>query len=382
MILFLLLMHFPALPVSSIPVVLFIVVCLTDWPEIKSMLVEYKSAILLISIALIIGVLFSYRPEKSIKGVYDFLRGAVLFFPALHLVRKYPVKIQSSLVWVGFLCSLLYLCHVCFALFFVSDQWMVQRAFLTKTLGYFNTYGTSAALIVFVAIASLLFLERDLLERSVLVLTAAIGSWLLFFSGSRGSFVSLIVGVAVLTLIRFRRHFVWVLSGSGLVFLAIGAVLYFNLVGSYLQAWVRGADITSGRMEIFAATLNDVWHHAKFFGFGPNTYKYLDYGQVFDEQLYAPHSVYLEVVFSLGIVGTLLLIVAFFLLIREFIARRSFNFYPSLGLGLAVFLLVRGSVDMKLFDVYFPGTLAIAFAFMLAGKGQSGLERNSSTEAV
>ena len=120
MMLFLILMHFPALPVSSIPLVLFVVVCIADWPKVVEMLKEYKLLVALVFLALFVGILFSYKPGKSIKGVYDFLRGAVIFFPALYLVRKYPEKIQSSLMWVSFLCSLMYLSYVSFAVFFVS----------------------------------------------------------------------------------------------------------------------------------------------------------------------------------------------------------------------------------------------------------------------
>lgn len=378
---FLLLMYFPAVPVNSIPIILFTVVCLTDWPKVKNMFKEYKLVVSIVLFALTLGVLLSCKPQHSIKGIYDFLRGAVIFFPALYLVREYPEKVKSSSVWVGLFCSFLYLSYVIFAVFFVSSNWEEQRAFLADSLGHYNTYGTSFALIVFVAVAVLLLSQRTAIERYALLLSMTVGAGLLLFSGSRGSVVALFVGIVVLMLIRFRRKYVLFASLASMAFLALWGVIYFNLAGSYLRAWVRGGDVTSGRLKIYTATLTEVWQHAKLFGFGPNTYKYLDFTQVLNSPLLMPHSVYLECFFSLGIVGTLLLAAAFFILLKDVFAKFSLNFFTSFGFGLAFFLLTRGLVDMKLFGVYYPGALAVAFAFMLAGTDQPRTERQSSLVA-
>ncbi|MCJ7809645.1 MAG: O-antigen ligase family protein, partial [Desulfobulbaceae bacterium] len=329
MISFLLLMYFPFLPVNSIPMLLFAVVCLTDWPKVKDMFNEYRLVVLIILFTLILGILLSYKPQHSIKGVYDFLRGVVIFFPALYMVRKYPEKVKASLVWVCLFCSLLYLSYVIFAVLFVSSNFEEQRVFLSKCLDNVNTYGTSAALIALVSISVLLLLHRNTLERYTLFLTIVIGSGELLYSGSRGSVVSLFFGVIVLMLIRFRKHFVLILFGASASILSLFCAIYFNLSGNYLQVWARGEDVTTGRLKIYAATLNDLWQHALFFGFGPNTFKYLDYGQALNVRLPMPHSVYLECLFSLGIVGSLFMAVAIFVLVRKIVTTFSLSFYSS-----------------------------------------------------
>lgn len=366
MMFFLIILDFPGLSINSIPVVLFIILCLHDWSEVKKIYYENRLAIWLMLVPLIIGVLFSYRPEKSIKSAYNFLRGALIFFPVLYLIKKDLPKIKKPLVWVPFLCSVLYLSY-----FVVAKATLPENkvyAYLAVHLDNPNIYGTSLALIVLVSLFSLLFLKNSRIELLILFLSI-IFSFLMFpISSSRGSWLALFFGVFSLLIIRCRHKLVAFCSFSliGLILTVVIARLRFPSWAHLMSFWKHGLEL---RGEIYSTALANVVDKELWFGFGLNTYKYLGYGLERAGKTFAhPHNIYVELIFSVGVVGSLFVIGAFCAFLNKSFFFSFKSPYPALGLALICFMLVRGLTDLKFFDAEYPGVLAIAFALILGSK--------------
>jgi D-glycero-D-manno-heptose 1,7-bisphosphate phosphatase len=362
---FLFLVSVPYLSITSVPLVLFLLACLVDREKVAAIFLEFRIEIGVLITALLIGIVFSYLPGKSVKGVYDFLRGAVLFFPVFILVRYHPKRLSKALPWMVVVASV----YICCAMILSAkgvlyDQGLMRRGF-SPLLGHYNNYGTMSAVVCLAGLAGLTYLSWSHKEKIALGFAVFGGLLLTVLSGSRGSTVALAVCLVALFYLRFSRRRWLIVSAGTIVSLLISFFLYSAHSGGFLSSWQRkGGDFTSKRLAIYEKTIIDTWYQEPLTGFGPNTYKYLDFGQALKKKLFLPHSVFLESFYSLGIVGSVLLLAALILFVVKS-KRSTGNFFGAFGLALLGFYLLRGVVDYKLFSVPYTGAMAAALALML-----------------
>lgn len=364
---FLLLWCLPKTPVSSIPPLLFLVVLFYDWGGVKTLFRQYRVEIFLMIAALVLGVVFSSLPEKSVKGTYDFLRGGLIFFPTILLARKRSDLIATWLPWGLCLACLVYLAGAVWIILVAGDDIGRQRELLEVYFGHYNHFGTGTALVALLGF-SVPFLRPSRWPMQLVMGLISLSCFgLTLFSGSRGSVLAILVGLVFLAFLLLRRRRWLVFSGGILLVAGFLGLLYFDLISGVGGSWDRGGNFAAFRFEIYSDTMNDTWQGGKFFGFGTNTFKYQDFGQVLPFQLIMPHSVPLELFFSLGLVGTSLISFVFLRLGRlAFFSGRGASPLTVIGGCVLVFVLARGAIDLKLWSVYFPGLVASGFGLMLA----------------
>ena len=204
--LFLFLFTVPYLPVNSLPPVLFALLCLADWARVREMFLAYRREACLISAALLVGLAFSHLPSKSIKGIYDFLRGAIVFFPVMYLVQHHAARLVSALPWATFVAAFYLLGSVFIAAQGSPFDWSLTASSL---LGNRNTWGSAAAVVCIAALVGLLHL-RGRRRHGLLLAVAAIAGFLLtIYSGSRGSFLALAVVIFLLLLFVVFPRYPW-----------------------------------------------------------------------------------------------------------------------------------------------------------------------------
>jgi len=333
---------------------------------------EYRAELFLLAGILLFGVVFSPLPGKSFKGVYDFVRGVVLFFPVLVLSRRHPEKMARFFLPMLLVALLVYLLcggwiywqHLDGALY-----WSKGMALLFR---HYNVYGTGTAQCAILLFAVFLFAQgRSTRFRGLLLLFCLIAGLLTVFSGSRGSVLALLVVAGVGIGLRLTRwRYLWFGAWGCLLGLFL-LLISSGLLGQWLPSWNRGGSFTSGRLETYQKMISSVWSREPLCGFGINTFKHLSAGQAGDFTWILPHNVYIEAVFSLGLVGCLLLIA----LLLRLVCKASYQpLRPPLfqaGLLLVLFYLTRGLVDMKLFSHYFPAALAFGWG-MSQGNSRPG----------
>lgn len=353
-------------PISSLPLLLGLWVLVRARPPLQSLLGTYARPALMLLGALVLGVVASRLPDRSLKGIYDLLRGAVLFVPALYLVRYHRDLLWRALFGGTVLATL-------FWLGLLSVQHHRGTDLVGLWFGNLNDAGTLLGVLFVLTLWQSLFLAQT--RSSGLGLAAlALGVFALAaINGSRGSLLAMVLAALLLSVwwLPARGRWLALLLGLGLVL--VGGGLLWQ--GERLPAWVwlhRGQSTFDTRWELYGASLQTWWKQAPGLGFGINTFKYLDYGQVFSRTLTKPHSIYLEVLISQGLVGAALWIAGLGDWLRRALARVQVR-DPALilGAGLLIFLLLRGAVDMKWFGVYYPA-LVFAALGLVAGAARQG----------
>lgn len=375
--LFLFLVTIPDLPISSVPLVLFALLCFADRRWTWDRLCDYRREIGLITVALLIGLMFSHLPAKSAKGLYDFLRGAVIFFPVLFLVRYYGNRFQMVLPWAALFAVLyLWVTVILSTKGILYDKGLVRSGF-SPLVGHYNTYGTMAAVICFTTVSRLIHLPVVRRNVWILAATAAASFSLTIYSGSRGSTVSFAAAIFCVLLMRFANYRRIVLIAGMLSVVILGGAILSNQAGDYLESWQRNSkDLSSGRFAIYSEALTATWSLEPLTGFGPNSYKYLEHSHVANQKYTMPHSVYIESFYSLGFIGTGFLFAALVSLGLR-ISKAAPGFFLHLGAALVIFYLVRGTIGYKLFSAPYVGALAAGLGFIL---GEPEKVTSASTE--
>lgn len=319
-----------------------------------------------IAAALLLGVCLSVLPGKSAKGLYDTLRGGLVLFPLAYLV-----SVREKELWIRLKIGVWIAASIFFAYFLMGltqGPVYLQREYFHQSFGNVHTYATGLGLLFVIAIVIGFFdRQASLFQRGLCLLLAvavAVASWHLI---SRGTVLAM--GLALLTVGCLRlRTLRWVVAGGGVIGL-IGCA--WVVISGQLESWQLNAsasDVSSGRLAVYVGSLAGWWTEARWFGFGINTFKFLDHGQVLAERLAMPHSVYVELLISLGFCGSILMLVGVGLVVRKVCrAIDALDKTVVLGSALVAYVLGRGLVDLKLWSFSFAAML-LAGAGLVVGK--------------
>lgn len=341
---------------SSLPLLLLTGMILGARKSLCQQIQALGPGLFIIAAALLLGICLSVLPGRSVKGLYDTLRGGLVFFPLAYLV-----SVREKDLWIRLKIGF-WLAAAIFSGFFLvgltRGPVYLQREFFHQSFGNVHTYATGLGLLFVIAIV-IGFFDRQAsrFQRGLcflLALAVALASWHLI---SRGTVLAMGLALLAVGCLRFRALRV-VVAGAGAMGLIGGA---WVVLGGPLDGWLQNAsagDFTSGRLAIYAGSLSGWWSEARWFGFGINTFKFLDHGQVLAERLAMPHSIYVELLISLGLCGSLLLLVGVALVARRIcISIHSLDKTVVLGFALVVYVLGRGLVDLKLWSFSFAAML-------------------------
>lgn len=372
-----------------------------DWP------------LLLLLLMLPVTLWASAIPEKTLPQVWRLLAGAALFYALVNWV--------NSLARLRLALNLAQAAGISLALAApVVVQWnALKLAFIPASLyqrfrvlvadpANPNVMAGSLVLLVPLGVALLLaepFAGRSQAnwERLLSAVLVLLGGLVLFLTQSRGAWLALLVSLAVLALLRWRRSWLlWVGGGVAVGLLVIAwepARLAENLVSS-LTLGSSAAGI-EGRLEVWSRALY-MLQDFPFTGIGMGTFTEVA-DRLYPFFLYAPgtvehaHNLYLQVGVDLGLPGlvawlalALGALLSAFLAWRcstncQFVSSTNGQYVPWLAgagaglLSVQVGLLVHGLSDAVVWGMVRPAPLvwlmwglAVA-AFNLAVKREADL---------
>lgn len=351
---------------SSLPLLLFAGMLLGARQSLRQQCQALGPGLYFIVAALLLGICLSVLPGKSAKGLYDALRGGLVLFPLAYLVSLREKELWIRLK-IGFWIAAAIFCGY-FLVGLTQGPVYLQREYFHQAFGNVHTYATGLGLLFAIAIVVGFFdRQASLFQRGLcllLAVTVVVVSWHLI---SRGTVLAMGLALLAVGCLRFRI-LRWLVAGVAVMGLIASA--WVVLSGQW-QGWLPDAstsDVSSGRLAIYAASLSGWWSEARWFGFGINTFKFLDHGHVFGERFAMPHSIYVELLISLGLCGSILMLAGVGLVVRK-VCRLidCLDKTVILGFALMAYVLGRGLVDLKLWSFSFAAML-LAGAGMVLGK--------------
>lgn len=337
---------------------------------------------LLVGLALVLGTLASDQPARSVKGVYDIVRGFGLFFVASALFARSPRGQVLTSAQLTFSLLAFLMLGIAFAMAAHGGQlWLRDNLLLQEHIGNLHEYANLAGIIALV-LACLRVVMGQRKAAITLALLAACVTVLM--TTSRGNILALLFCLSLIFCVSKRRYLAGWLAALLIFALSYGYVA-FSSAGDCLAGWCPGETLVI-RKQIYRETLALVFEQP-WLGHGVNTFKYVSGIQLGTEPLIMPHNIYLELLFSLGITGSALFVVgiaAVFASCRMQAHDRrqrpeAERFLRLLGLALFVYVAVRGLVDLKLFSYGVFSIVAIALGLMCpwrsSGTARCGLVR-------
>ena len=319
---------------------------------------KFKYLFIFLLIFSFMNICFSYLPKNSIRGWYDFYRGAFVIFPALYVsstkLQENFLHINKYIVSVGYV--ILALCSILHCIDRMPDA-------IVYLFGHYNNIGTVFSIIALI-ISSFYFSKKALkysFWHFLFLLTSVL---IVFATGSRGSLLAYSVALTVMFLMDTRITFKKIaLTIMAFVLVILPMQFLPQKANGFLKIFRWSS---SGRFDLYSASISSMYEKSPFFGFGADTFKNLDYGQgiVWFETSH-PHSIYVEILFSTGIVGAIILTLIFTIFIYRNRPASVDSLFGSFGLVFVVFLLTRGSVDHSFFDRDFSSYFFVGFSYML-----------------
>lgn len=359
---------------SNSAIVLLICAFCFYWENCKRFIERNKKSIYLLGLSLIIGIVFSKLPGKSTKGMYDFLRGIILILPALICVKMYAEnkagfeKISASVaIFFSLMLSL-------FPLFyFINNPKIPMWAYIYRNAGtaFGNVHNliNGTAILMLFCFALVLWSSLSLHWKWPLILCVLAETAFLYVCRSEGAYLALFFCVLGYLFFLKKTLQKWVLAlFVGVLFFYISLFVAPEFYHHNIHFSLGGF---SARSDIYASTLQAIMD-SPWVGYGINTYKYLSIGQPQElkNNLLFPHQIFLEALFSLGIVGMSFLLWSLIRLLKGTVNPvLSKNFLHGFGFLAFIFLLGKGMTDAKFFGFYFSGLLGMSLGFMLSTKG-------------
>ncbi|MBY4676435.1 O-antigen ligase family protein [Marinobacterium arenosum] len=333
----------------------------------------YRPVLICYFLLLALNCAQSVMPLKSLSGGLHLLRGLGLFLSALLLVELTDAgQRQRWLRLLVGLCGLGYLLLL-FMLVDADNRYRTVEAWAADYAGNLHNLANVAA-ITLLAAAALVLRDSSRCVRLAAALVVLICLLLQVAIQSEGSMIAL--AVAALAGVAMLRRGLWqamaLLGITGLVLTLQLFYLWPELLTDHLGVQMDSFII---RTELYRALLEQ-WQQAPWFGWGVNTYKYLPVSTLDGISYLYPHHIYLEALFSLGVVGGVLLLTLFWQLAR----RVDWQAVRHDSLTLTAYLLLcyfaaKGMTDMKFLSAQTFGVFALCLGLMSrlpAGGGSAG----------
>ncbi len=274
--------------------------------------------------------LISFQPGKD--DVATFIGLLRIFIAALFLLAL--ISLNNSLghwfkltVWyaigVGFL---LYVGLLSLHIFINApqgDDWVTRIPGVNNVrhTGHFAFAGVCAGLFSLISIKD----GRGLWPKwAVALLFGSTGLGVALWTGSRGPFLASLIAILATFCVaaEYRKRICGFFVGSALAATAVVALLpvphpiygIAGATGAVDIAAIDQSDVSSGRTELWSATLNKI-RERPIFGWGLNQFDAS--GPSKPQHFFHPHNVLLQIMFSGGIVSVLLLVLIFVPFLRR-----------------------------------------------------------------
>ena len=338
----------------------------------KLFFLENKKPIILLIASLLVGVVFSELPQKSIKGSYDFLRGLSLIFPAFVCSQMYPrykeffEKLGTTIVLLG-AGALIY-----FSLPYLkgNSSSFLQYSYHHAGILFGNVHNliNGVALLMLFGTVLLLFGTHRVVNKITILSCVILFFVLLILFRSEGTYLGLLFSAfAYVFFLKKKMRVPVLLLSSGML---CGLISLFALPNFYKDNVHFSFGGGAARSDIYSAIVPAIGN-SPWVGYGINTYKYLDIGQTksIGHTLLFPHQIFLEVLFSLGFIGAtffLLSLISYLKKVGNPLYGR--NILCVLGLLAGTYLLIKGMTDGKIFGFYYSGIFGMSLGFLYGGR--------------
>jgi len=290
---------------------------------------------------------------------------ATLFMLALVELRRAGHDRLFAVIWVGV--GLGVACYLPIWMLFIAITKPAGNEWITLAPGVNNVrhIGHFAFAGYFAAVACLILFRdhaRFAWRWAAPVLLASLSLGMILWPGSRGPTLAAILGMILVILLGagFRRQLCLFFISSAFISTAVVATLpvphpIFGIVESTGIADVQAGsdhDASSGRTELWRETIKKI-EDKPLFGWGVEQYSAL--GPTFLHGTRHPHNFPLQILFSGGIISTLLAALIIFPALR----RWRWPYHD--GIGLAGTGCVSGIIVYSMYD----GTLFFSYPIML-----------------
>lgn len=316
-------------------------------------------------------------PWRVAKGSGDVARGLLLALPVAWCVREQREAFAKLLAGTAALVVVgigLYFVGTLYALPATAASWPPAGRELASVADPFVSANVAASALTGAMLLLLALLADKPWPRTLMagVLLAGAGTALLL--GSRGALLALCAALPLLFIARAPRG-VALLYGAavagGIVVLAV--LLLAPGASAELVQWLgKNGTLDNGRTAIYTQTLQAVAREP-WLGWGINNFKVTGWDWVDGRHVGHPHAVWLELLFSLGVLGSAVFLALLVRVVRPLLANGD-RHDPFLlaGLLLLAWLVVRGLFDLSLFHYATSATLGMALGLLAGARARAG----------
>lgn len=323
---------------------------------------QYRLAVWAMLALIVINALAARVPGRALSGGYELLRSMSLMIPALLLVTQ--VERRLAFGWMKAFAVLATVASGVLYFWYVGQRSVMYAIYRWGDLHFGNVHNViNVSALSVLCLAVILMLERGWRQRLVFGALLLFALWFQWVLKSEGTLLAFVLCLLAWAAVRFEGA-VRALAVTGLVLGLCGyelQMLWPDAVKAALGVRLGGFEIRS----VINARVLELVAQQPWFGYGMNNFKDLPEAAIKGKEFLYPHQIYLEALFSLGILGSTLFVAMFFAVFR-YSSRRAVLTDPLAMLGFlgAVYMAGKGLTDMKLIDLQPLGILMIAAAFM------------------
>ena len=308
---------------------------------------DYRKVVFWFSLLVALNTSLSPLPVRAGLGAVYLLRGLLLILPAIVLMQvTTPEQRSRALSGIIAVASLV----ASGLLIWVWSSAENYQAVVVFTGQYFGNLHNLASATAMVLIAALVWawVSETARQRIGWLLVAVPLLVLMLTLRSEGTLIALCMVVAGVAML-FGAFWLRLLAFLGILSLvaALHLLYLYPAEGQQILGMSLGSVVQ--RVQLYEA-LVQAWQQSPWFGWGMNTYKYLPVSSLDGVSFIYPHHIYLEALFSVGVVGLLLMV----LMLRALGHAVDWHYVRRQPIALIAFLILcylagKGMTDMKLF---------------------------------
>jgi O-antigen ligase len=323
---------------------------------------QYRMAVWAVLALIVINALAARVPGRALSGGYELLRSMSLMIPAFLIVTQ--VERRLAFAWMKAFVILATLASGALYFWYFGQRSVMYSLYRWGDLHFGNVHNIiNVSALSVLCLVVILTRERGRLQRALFGVLLLFALWFQWVLKSEGTLLAFVLCVFAWVAMRFGGA-VRVLALTGLVVGVGGYVLQMlwpDAVRAALGIRLGGFEIRS----ILNARVLELVAQQPWLGYGMNNFKDLPEAAIKGRAFLYPHQIYLEALFSFGVLGSALFGAMFYWIFRH-TSRQVVLTDPLAMLGFlgAVYMAGKGVTDMKLIDLQPLGIFMIAAAFM------------------
>jgi O-antigen ligase len=312
-----------------------------------------KVGLVLILASFVLGLVLSEKTGKSLKGFSDALRAFASYFAGFCVISRYRhdrPMVNLNTVSAFFMVVLIAI-YIILAIV-ANDLFLRQNTHVYEWFGNLHEYANIVTICLIVRLA--IFRTGDLDAPSIIGMTAL--AIILIYSDSTGNWLAFSFASTLLVALKCRPLIITWLACLAITISILIYTLYFST--EPCASNICSSESSLKRMELYGETILLIREHP-WFGHGLATFKHLNKIELFGGYALMPHSIYLEVFFSMGLIGGTMFFLGLVIAATKGIrtVKSSGAIIYKISLALFVYLLLRGLVDFKWLSIEYLGYL-------------------------